>query len=201
MGSTLPKSEANPIQKAKSALSLGLKPPIAQKPLFDPIIITIPKNSIKKPTDGAAETTDKTSTALQDSRTTESIPPSSETDSTNGGRRGTPGDLRPRLVEGKEISPAKIIACSIYVSQDSISILKGGGSLGILVGFEEGGNLRSIAASSTSPDDVQIKLAPEIAGLSGRSFYVIKSVSPKTGVFQVVLEAPCGRKEITVKVR
>jgi hypothetical protein len=63
------------------------------------------------------------------------------------------------------------------------------------------GGPKSITATSDSPDDVQIKLEPEIGGVKGQAFYVIRSVTTKTGEFKVRFVAPCGSKEVTVKVR
>jgi hypothetical protein len=108
---------------------------------------------------------------------------------------------RPTVIVG---NPGKIpqkSTCTIGVSQESISILNNGGSLGILVRMDGRGELRSVKAVSNSPDDLEIKLEPEIAGVRGQAFYVVRSVTPKTGDFTVAFIAPCGRKEMAVKVR
>ena len=109
--------------------------------------------------------------------------------------------VRPRVVAEKGSDQPAVSKCSITVSQDTISILNNGGSLGILVRMEGEGELRSIKAVSNSPDDVQIDLEPEIAGVKGQAFYVIHSATAKTGDFKVAFIAPCGRKEISVTVR
>jgi hypothetical protein len=58
-----------------------------------------------------------------------------------------------------------------------------------------------LIARSSSPDDVEVLFEPEIIAPAGRAFYVVKSVSSKTGVFTVTFEAPCGKKEMSVTVR
>lgn len=92
--------------------------------------------------------------------------------------------------------------CSITVSQDSISLINGGGRIGLIVGLsDEEGDVNLVTARSSSPDDVDVTLESEIAGVSGRAFYLIRSVSRNVGMYNVVFEAPCGRKEVVVRVR
>lgn len=109
------------------------------------------------------------------------------------------GARRSRVIEGKEITSDQ--RCSINVSPENISLLNGGGSLGVLVTISGEGTTGDVAASTTSPRDIQVKAEPEIEGLAGRRFYVIKSISTRTGVFSVNFESPCGKKEISVRVR
>ena len=156
-----------------------------QKPLFEPIIIIVPKNETKP---------------SKESKTEESK--SSETKSENTEKPAEQpfgsGEVRERKVTDKaeEIPP-----CTIVASQENVSILNGGGTLGVLVGFEKDGDLKQIKAVSSSPNDVEVTFDPEVGENSGRAFFVIKSISAKTGIFTVSFEAPCGRKEIIVKVR
>jgi hypothetical protein len=80
-------------------------------------------------------------------------------------------------------------------------LLNGGGSLGVSVSFEGEGDFRRITAVSSSAEDVEVRLDPEVGASQNRAFFIIKSVSTKQGVFTVTFEAPCGKKEILVKVR
>ena len=41
----------------------------------------------------------------------------------------------------------------------------------------------------------------EIEGITGRRFFVIKSISDRVGIFQVNFESPCGKRKVTVHVR
>jgi tetratricopeptide (TPR) repeat protein len=126
------------------------------KPLFEPIIITIPKTV-------------------------------------------NSGETRSRKVA--ENASEEILPCTVVVSQESVSLLNGGGSLGVLVGFEKGGDLKQIKAVSSSPQDVEVIYEPEIGETSDRAFFLIKSISTNKGAFTVTFDAPCGKKEIIVKVR
>jgi tetratricopeptide (TPR) repeat protein len=109
------------------------------------------------------------------------------------------GSTRRRVIDGKDVVSDQ--RCSIGVSQDNIMLLSGGGSLGLLVRIEGSGETKDVTASSSSPRDIEVRPEPEIDGVIGRRFYVIKSISEKTGVFQVNFESPCGKHEITVHVR
>ena len=156
------------------------------KSLFEPIVITVPETwkQTGKPTDAIrAEIADSSSPATKKG-----------TSDPSGA-----GATRNRLVDGKEVKSNQ--QCSIELSDENISLLNGGGSMGILVTILGDGILKDVAASTSSPRDVEVRPEPEIEGLPGRRFYVIKSVSIRTGTFQVNFESPCGKKEITVRVK
>lgn len=127
-----------------------------QKPLFEPIIITVPRaEPLVKPRTTAANN------------------------------------------EAAKTSPCKIIT-----SQEYVSILRNGGNLGVLVGFENGtGDIGEITASASSLKDVEAVFEPEIGASSNRAFFIVKSVSGRVGVYIITFEAPCGKKEILVRVR
>ncbi len=156
-----------------------------QKPLFEPIIITIPKNETKPSKESKTEESKSSETK-------------SETTEKPAEQSVGSGEVRVRKVTAKaeEIPP-----CTIVASQENVSILNGGGTLGVLVGFEKDGDLKQIKAVSSSPNDVEVMFDPEVGENSGRAFFVIKSISGKTGIFTISFEAPCGKKEVSVKVR
>jgi hypothetical protein len=199
------------------------------KPLFDPIIITVGKPDPSKtepsitpkptpeaspektpePTPGAtpepkAEPTPEKAPEPTPSVTPEpkaeptpeaSRVPSPETVADNQPSDGS-GEIRPRVV------PRNIVPCVIVVSQDVISVIGGGGNMGILVGFDDEINdPAEIVATSASPGDVEVTADRNIGFSSRRAFFIIKSVSDKTGPFAITFRAPCGLKEIQVKVR
>ena len=107
------------------------------------------------------------------------------------------GAARVRIVDGLEPNRP----CSIRVSQENVSLLNDGGSVGILVRIEGDGEIKNVLASSSSPNDVNLKLKPGVSDVPESRFYIIKSVSTAIGVYQVNFESQCGRKEVTVKVR
>lgn len=148
------------------------------KELFDPVIITIPKAEPARPADTTAK------------------PPPTEAEKQRereAKKHDDSGAERPRVVEPKEAAN-----CPITFSQENVSLLNNGGTIGILVGVEGDGDVKDMKAVSSSPGDVAVMLDPEIGGR--RAFYIIKSVSTKIGLYTITFETPCGKKEITVKV-
>ena len=146
------------------------------KELFEPVIINVPRR------DGGQRAGEPTAEGRkQDAET------------------ATPGATRRRLVEGKEVISDQ--QCTIDVSKNVISLLSNGGSVGVLVSVTGAGQAADISAGSSSLRDIEVRSEPEIAGLAGRRFYVIKAISDKAGIYQVNFESPCGKKEITVHVR
>lgn len=197
--STQPKTKAQDVPELKSTPPIETKKTEAtetaksSKPIFDPIIINVPKaSSSEKPVPvGKPEIlkSDDVITAQDKPKpgTTPAKPP------------GGSGEIRPRVVADKsltEITPK----CLINVSRESLSIINGAGSVGILISVEGEGNIRAVTSASSSPKDLEVVLEPEIAGAEDKAFYLINSISSKKGIYQVSFELPCGRKEILVTV-
>ncbi len=115
------------------------------------------------------------------------------------------GENRPRIIitenTGSKSVTEEISGCKLVINPDSLSLLNGGGSLGVTVAFEGEGDFRQITAVSSSSEDVEVRLDPEIGASQNRAFFIVKSISTKTGVYTITFEAPCGKKEILVKVR
>jgi tetratricopeptide (TPR) repeat protein len=190
------------------------------KPIFEPIIINIPKTDAEKTP--ASETSADKDQAIRQSisqdknfepLTTEK-PKSDEVSTGNAATIKKPIDetivsglTRPRVFITENLPPATELSrptippCTIVVGQENISLLGGGGSLGILVGFKEKGNLKELKAVSESPDDIEIIFDSEIGEIAGRSFFIVKSINTVKGSYKVMFEAPCGKKEIAIKVR
>jgi tetratricopeptide (TPR) repeat protein len=158
---------------AKSATRKSTQKPAATiaktdvtKPLFEPIIISIPA---PKPA----------SRSLLESS----------------------GSERARVIAGEESKSETVTPCGLTVSQESISIINDGGRVGMLVTVEAPGDSKTLSATSSSPKDIDVKIEPEISGLSDRRFFVIKSISTALGVYTVTFSAPCGKKDVVVTVR
>lgn len=151
----------------------GDKPAPKTKSIFEPVIISVPGGKPK------------------------TAPAGTEPQADAAGSSSTP--TRRRVIDGKEIISDQ--QCSIAVSQESIMLLSGGGSLGLRVSINGEGDVKDITASSGSPRDIEVRPEPAIDGVTGRRFYVIKSISDRTGIFQVNFESPCGKREIAVHVR
>ena len=110
-------------------------------------------------------------------------------------------ESRSRVVEGQPVTAVDMPACTIRVSQEKVSLLNGGGIASVLIGVDEVGDLKALRAVSSSPDDIAVELDPDMHAIQGRQLYLIRSLSEKTGMFQVTFQLPCGRKEIAVTVR
>jgi hypothetical protein len=79
--------------------------------------------------------------------------------------------------------------------------LNDGGSLGLFVGYDGKGDLSMLKARSNSPKDITVTVLSDVGVLSDSVFYIIKSISQNVGVFTVIFDSPCGKKEIAVTVR
>lgn len=152
--------------------------------LFEPVIIKIPSASAAKPANKEPEKPTETVAETEKKPVDDSV---------------SSGASRVRVVDGKEIKSDS--QCSLEFSQDTVSLINGGGSLGILVSIIGEGDFKDVVAASSSPKDVEVRAEPEIAGIPDRRFYVIKSVSTAVGVFQISFESGCGKRDLVVRVR
>ncbi|HEV8592705.1 MAG TPA: hypothetical protein VGQ55_11425, partial [Pyrinomonadaceae bacterium] len=141
------------------------------KPLFEPIIITIPSP------------THKTEPPVEKKADTPEV-----------------GASRPRIVEGVEVKAEEIPSCTINVSEESISLINNGGTIGVLVGIDDEATLKELTAFSSSPKDIEVKYSPEL-GDNAKKMYVIRSLTSATGIYQVTFAASCGKKIVTVTIR
>lgn len=157
-----------------------------EKSLFAPVVITVSKaEDEKKPLPEV------------------SAPPEKLIENNKTGQSAT----RERIVAekksetGASVSAENKEVCKISVSREAISILSGGGSLGVLLGLEGKAESGEITAVSSNPGDLEVTRQIETTGVSNSAFFVIKSISPKKGEYFVRFELPCGKREISVKVR
>lgn len=152
-------------------------PENSPKSIFEPVIISVPKVEPLKKTSGDP----KPDVPVEEKKSVdESV------------------EKRPRLiVEEKVVAP-----CKLSVNQETVSIMRGTGSLAVILNFEgEGDFLKEIKAISSSPVDVEAVFEPEIGASSNSAIFLIKSISQKTGEFILTFESACGKKEINVTVR
>ena len=164
-----------------------------QKSPFEPVIITIPNNNTKTKTEEKKTEESKT----EEKKSEESKTEEKKTEEKPKDESTTSGETRQRKVIEKTIE-----TCVIATNQESVSLLGGGGTIAVLVGFEEkGGDLKQIKSVANSPNDVQVVPDYEFSENTGRVLFVIKSITTKKGIYTVTFEAPCGKKEIAVIVR
>lgn len=183
------KVETSENKTSETSIPAEIKAEPTPKLLFEPVIISVPKPEILK----------SQKPASVDEKSSE-VAKNIETDDDNS------GEVRPRLSMASkppEESQTLISTCQLTISQDSLSILNNGGSLGILLGYqgEGGGDITKVTPLPGSPDDISVTLEPDIGKLSNRAFFIIKSISANTGAFTVTFDSPCGKKEVLVKVR
>ncbi|MGD9629735.1 MAG: hypothetical protein AB7V18_10855 [Pyrinomonadaceae bacterium] len=175
----------------KAASSAEAKP----GSIFEPIIIQVPggrRPAAKQASEEPSKVEPTPASGATGDEPAAKPPPTDESLSS--------GASRPRIVEGKAIN-AEVPPCTIGVSQDQVSLLNNGGSIALLISIDAGQDVRSVSAVSSSPGDVEVRLEPDIAEISGRSLFVVKSISSKTGVYQISFAAPCGSKDVIVRVR
>jgi len=170
-----------------------------KKPLFEQIVISVPKTETTKPKSEPVEEKPAETAKIEEpkpetpARMTEEKPKPTDPLST--------GEQRVRVIVTDNLT-GENPSCSLVTGQTSISLLNNGGNLGVLVGYSDNdGDLSKITAVSSSSDDIGITLEPEIGKQSKRAFFIIKSISPKIGIFTVTFDSPCGKKEVQVKVR
>ncbi len=196
---TEPDREPNPIKPQGASTATPVAKPAASnskttdsKPLFEPIIITIPNSRLTKAsTAGKVETNEPAADHIKDA----------EADKKTRDTAVTSGSSRPRLIDGQEVKLDEIPPCKVGVSQENVSLINGGGTVGILISVDAPGDIKSLTAISSSPKDIELTLEPEIGGIPDRRFYVIKSVSSAVGVYQVTFATTCGEKIVIVTVR
>ncbi|MDQ3635347.1 MAG: hypothetical protein M3405_12695 [Acidobacteriota bacterium] len=164
--------------------------------LFEPIVINVPKTDI-----GTSKKADKQITEnLKDNAVINKIDSEEKAKTTSTDETGITR-LRVIISDEDKQNAAEITECKIIVSQEIVSIINNGGNLGVLVGLKDRNDPKNIKAVSSSPEDIEVIYDPEVGGVDGQAFFLIKSVSTKTGAFMVAFDTPCGKKEIVVKVR
>ena len=154
--------------------------------LFESVVIEIPKTS-------------KSEKINAEKNNSETIPKEKTED-----QQPVSGASRARIVSTiaeKPTANGEIEPCSIFVSQEDISLIHNGGNLGIVVGFEDKSDSKIIKAKSNNPNDIKVFIEPDFQSLNKNSVVIIKSISENKGEFIVTFEAPCGRKDVIVKVR
>lgn len=141
------------------------------KPLFEPIIINVPKVE----------------------------PPPKKANETDKENESPDANDKPRVpvekTDGQTAAPCKITA-----DQEVISIVNDGGILSVALKFENTES-KEIRAVSDSPADIEVMPASETEKQVDRFLFTVKSISRKTGNFIVTFESVCGKKEVLVNVR
>ncbi|MEP7211770.1 MAG: tetratricopeptide repeat protein [Acidobacteriota bacterium] len=110
-------------------------------------------------------------------------------------------DARPRVITGAEVRGELPPSCTLSISDESVSVINDGGSVGVLVELSGAEKDTLVTAASSSPENVDVKIEPENDAARQRRFYIIRSISPTVGLFNVAFTAPCGKATVKVRVR
>lgn len=180
--STIPLTTGPPVPEKRPEVQTSRKetldkPPqpktsASPKPLFEPVVITIPKSD-------AASSSERSG---QDQTKREP-------------------DARARLIEGQPVQTDAPAPCEISVNQERLSLLNNGGTLAILIGLEKGQTLADLKYVVSDPEDISVKFEPDVTEVQGRALYIVSSISERTGTFRVTFYLPCGKRDVSVTVR
>lgn len=101
-----------------------------------------------------------------------------------------------------ENEPKSVSAnCFMQPSQSEFSVLRNGGTVAFIVAFSDAAAAAKLKVSVSSPTDLNvILLAPDDVKGDHRLVQV-SSISEITKVYTIVLDSPCGKQEIKVRVR
>ncbi|CAN5448240.1 hypothetical protein BH10ACI2_BH10ACI2_18900 [soil metagenome] len=109
-------------------------------------------------------------------------------------------DGRPRIVDNRPANASGPRPCSLTLSDETITLQNNGGNLAVIVGQAEDGELDGLTALSTSPKNISVRREP-IDGVRTRALFVVRSITARPGVYQVLFDMPCGKKELVVRVK
>lgn len=91
-------------------------------------------------------------------------------------------------------------SCVLRSSENEPIVSTAGTDLSIMIDTEGDLRLDELHATSSHPEDVSIK-RENIAGVTTKAIFLMRSVSGKPGSYTITFEMPCGKKELTVTVR
>ena len=166
-----PETETAPVEHPTEDVSPEIRVDTAPASIFEPIVITVPTRKRLVPATELASVEEDAS-----------------------GERSS----RPRRAEPEDAAAAP---CSISLSQENISLINNGGTVGLIVTVSDETAIDSLEAISSSTEDIQVKLEPQIVGVGGRAFFVVTSLCERTGVYQITFKASCGSRDVIVRVR
>lgn len=204
-------------KKAENAAKNSSEKNPALKSPFEPVIINVPKSesSDEIPKSENSDETPKTDGSVKPKppRNIPQNPPvfgkekteqAAETEEKTINPKSSSA-TRPRVViedKLKDLSAeTKKPPCKINVSQENISLINNGGSVGILVELSNDGSAEEFIVATSSPRDIRVTPDAEFSNSPGRLFFIVKSISDKKGKYTVTFESACGSKEIPVEVR
>ncbi len=183
-------------EKSKESAS-DSKQASGTKELFPPVVITIPPPETAKAPTKETAVKPEPSPAQAETKPTEEPKPEASAPEKKPETAAAP-DSRLRVIDSKPTTEIK--PCTLTSSEESLSLKNGGSDLAVIIGVEGDGEIEGLTATSNSPKNVSVR-RESIEGITSRAIFVIKSISPNAGMYQIKFEMPCGKKEVLVKVR
>jgi tetratricopeptide (TPR) repeat protein len=102
-------------------------------------------------------------------------------------------DSRPAAA-ASEVKP-----CTLTFSEENVTLKASGNGLSFVVGIEGGDDLSSLTVIPSNESDIEVR-REAISGIKGRALFILKSISSKVGEYTIRFAAPCGQRELKVKV-
>jgi len=186
-------------------VSAETKTPERKAELFEPVVITIPPPETGKARPKQDDIVSDSSLKPDEKKAVEKIEPTPSPTATPAAEKKSDDPAvvsgsRPRIVATPPEKQIEIKPCKINVSEEIITLRSGGGDISMIVGLDDDGELEGLAAVSMNPQDISLR-QEFIAGVKTRALFVLRSISAKSGDFQVKFEMPCGKREVVVRVR
>ncbi len=174
------------------------KPTNPPKELFPPVVITIPQPEAGKSVNKDAVAKPEPQPSQAETKPADEPKPDPVTPEKKTEPASTTVNSRPRVVDSKPTSEIK--PCVITSTDESLSLKSGGSDVAVIIRGDGDGDLEGLTATSNSPKNISVHREP-IEGVTSRAIFVVKSISPNAGMYQIKFEMPCGKKEMLVKVR
>ena len=195
-----PKAEKNvEIKESETVAKADTETKKNSKSLFDSVVISVPPpEKPKAAQEQSAETAVTENTQTENTQTPEIEKPVQTEDENKPPETEKTSVTRPRFIV---TATEGIKPCAISASEENVSILSNGGSLGIQIAPEGSGSLGKITATSSSPRDVVAVLDKGISAVAKQTFFIIRSISTERGDFTITFESSCGKKQVKVNVR
>ena len=172
------------------------KPANAIKDLFPPIVISIPPPDTSKT--AAKERVVKSDPTPVQSETKPAEDPNAPKPENKINPPPTATGSRPRIIDSKPI--AEIKPCVLNASDEILTLNKSGNEMAVVIGLDDDGELDGLTATSNSPKNVSVT-RKVIEGVTTRGIFIIRSITPNTGMYQIKFDMPCGKKVVLIKVK
>jgi tetratricopeptide (TPR) repeat protein len=147
------------------------------------------------------ELNEPTSDLSAPTETKKEQPPPAESEKAEKISKSDDGSTRPRVVSGKDIRLITETPCNFELSQQEISLLRDGGSLGVMLVYDPTLSLDELKIEISDPKELEAEVEKNMTNEKGRSVIIIRSKTNNAGEHTIRFIFPCGTKELLVKIR